>query len=30
MAEHYKEQALSQAYKIIGSVELLGNPVGLG
>jgi Vacuolar-sorting-associated 13 protein C-terminal len=26
---HYTRQALGQAYKIVGSAELLGNPVGL-
>jgi hypothetical protein len=26
---HYTRQALGQAYKIVGSAELLGNPIGL-
>ncbi|CAM9365106.1 unnamed protein product [Discosporangium mesarthrocarpum] len=29
LVAHYKGQALRQAYKIVGSSELLGNPVGL-
>lgn len=27
--KHYKNSAISQFYKIIGSTDILGNPVGL-
>ena len=29
MREHYQKECIRQLYRIVGSVEVLGNPVGL-
>jgi vacuolar protein sorting-associated protein 13A/C len=29
ISEHYKTQFFSQIYKIIGSLDIIGNPIGL-
>ena len=29
IVKHYKRAALGEFYKVIGSIDLLGNPVGL-